>query len=99
MEFEENDENLFHPDFVLCHLPEVPCARLPAPDRPSIQRTLTDYLVSVQQSPVLRSVEKVTQQLRTPTKIKTETCNSPTCTPTQTPMKSRMNLLERVSQL
>lgn len=83
------------------HLPDIPCAKLPEPKRSAIQRTLTDYLATVQESPVLRSIEKVTQQLRTPVKIKTEIVDSPqqsnTVTPAKTPLKSRMNLLERVS--
>lgn len=93
---EKNDENAFSPDFLSNHLPEIPCAKLPVAERPAVQRTLMEYLKSSQESPVLRSVEKVTQILRSPQKsIKKEICDLPT-SQSATPIKSCMNLLERV---
>jgi hypothetical protein len=91
---EQNDKNIFNRDFVENNLPEIPCAKLPVPERPVIQRTLREYLTASQEVPVLRSVEKVTQILLSPQKsIKQEVSMSRTVTP----MKSSMNLLERVS--
>jgi hypothetical protein len=99
VQFEENGENLFHPDFVLKYLPDVPCAKLPAPEKPAIQKSMKDYLVNVEYSPLLKSIEKVTKQLRTPIKtVKTEPTASPGChmMKRDTPMKARVNLLERI---
>lgn len=97
---EEVNENLFHPEFLLKKLPDIPCAKLPAPPKAAIQKTMKDYLVSVDVPAVLRSVEKVTKELRTPTKVKVELPDSPIKEPIQPkrqgPTKARMNLLERV---
>jgi len=90
---------LFHPEFLLNHLPKIPCAKLPAPEKPAIQKSLKDYLVNVEYSPLLKSVEKVTKQLRNPVKaIKIDPTASPGChmLKRDTPMKSRVNLLERI---
>jgi hypothetical protein len=95
VEFEESGTDLFHPEFLMKHLPDIPRAKLPAPEKSAIQKTMKDYLASVQ-SPVLRSVEKVTKQLRTPVKVKEE-IKQEIKEEVKTPMKSKMNLLERVS--
>jgi len=87
----------FIPTFLLKHLPDVPCAKLPAPEKPAIQKSMKDYLVGVEYSPLLKSIEKVTKQLRTPVKVKSETTTSPICPMKRiTPMKSRLNLLEKI---
>lgn len=101
VEFEETGSNLFHPEFLMKHLPDVPKAKLPVPEKAAIQKTMKDYMASIQ-SPILRSVEKVTKQLKTPVKIKQEPVEEENTSRTveikrETPMKSKMNLLERVS--
>ncbi|KAI6183622.1 CDT1 Geminin-binding domain-like-containing protein [Aphelenchoides bicaudatus] len=101
VEFEEAGANLFHPEFLMNHLPEIPRAKLPVAEKSAIQKTMKDYVLSVQ-DPILNSIEKVTQRLKSPVKIKKEIKEEEATVPVKaevkTPMKSKMNLLERIRE-
>ncbi|CAD5208859.1 unnamed protein product [Bursaphelenchus xylophilus] len=86
-------EGVFHPDFVVNRIDITPI-ELPKPKQPAKQMTMMDYLNKVPTTGILKSVEKVTEELRSPEKkVKLEKNVDPV-----PKSGAKMSLLERIRQ-
>ncbi|CAD5206298.1 unnamed protein product [Bursaphelenchus okinawaensis] len=94
-------EGNFHPDFVVDTI-DVPPLALPKPKLPKKQLTMMDYLSKVPATGILKSVEKVTEELKSPEKkLKVDKENEKTEVTDKTVKPkptAKMSLLERIKQ-
>lgn len=64
----EMAEDCFHKEFPFDEAGQIAPVRLPEPPKPAKQMSMKDYLNAVPKQGILKSIEKVTEQLKSPVK-------------------------------